>query len=106
MIRPPDDATPTGHYLTTVREGCSCVMTSWTARDSSGAPTSPPEWEQADDCPVHPRFLFCEECDVQQVVVEESVEASGYEEQQREWLVTRLDCGHEIATRVVAGVGG
>lgn len=85
-----------GHYLTTSREGCTCVMTRPMQRDSSGCPVAPPEWEQADNCPVHPHLLYCETCGTQMVVLETSEEASGYEEQERHWLVTRLECGHDI----------
>lgn len=47
---------------------------------------------------------WCAECDAGTSIVDESVETSGYEEQQRDWWVVRLACGHETATRVRATV--
>ena len=47
--------TTTGHYLTTRRDGCTCSIVRPSQRErGSGVLIEPPEWEQADDCPVHP----------------------------------------------------
>ena len=43
---------------------------------------------------------FCEQCDLQQPVVDERDEQIGYEEQAREVWVVSLDCGHDIVTEV------
>ena len=42
----------------------------------------------------------CPECKTGAHIEEESEEQSGYEEQERNYWVTRLDCGHEIATEI------
>ena len=79
----------------------------------SGVPISPPEWEQADDCPVHPHLLHCETCGTQAVVLETSVETSveqpigtsGAVTAERQWLVTRLACGHDDEYEMTSGNG-
>jgi hypothetical protein len=57
-----------------------------------------------DDCPLHGasaegRELCPDGCGGVEIV-ERSIETSGYEEQQRDYHVTRLSCGHEIAVAV------
>jgi hypothetical protein len=57
------------------------------------------------DCPIHgdaadDKPEWCIECKAGVEIVEQSIETSGYEEQQRDYHVTRLSCGHEIAVEV------
>lgn len=90
-----------GHYLTTVPDHCTCTIVRPMQRErGSGVPIEPAEWEQGDDCPVHPMLLHCETCGTQTVVLETSEETSGAMEAERQWLVTRLDCGHDIETEL------
>lgn len=78
---------------------CVCTMVRPMQREfGSGVPIAPAEWEQAEDCPVHPMQLHCEECGTQAVVIETSGETSGAMEAERQWLFTRLACGHNIET--------
>ena len=43
------------HYLTTRKPECRCQIIAPARRErGSGVLIEPPEWEQADDCPVHP----------------------------------------------------
>jgi hypothetical protein len=57
------------------------------------------------ECPIHgdatdDKPEWCIECKAGVEIVEQSIETSGYEEQQRDYHVTRLSCGHEIAVEV------
>lgn len=57
------------------------------------------------NCPIHGDAAdetpeWCEDCEAGVEIVERSIETSGYEEQQRDYHVTRLSCGHEIAVEV------
>ena len=82
---------------------CQCIAPA-TREPGSGVLISPPEWEQADDCPAHPALLHCERCGTQAVVVETSEEASGAMEAERQWLVTYLACEHRLETEIRAEV--
>jgi len=85
-----------------VSDDCTCTMTRPMQRDSSGAPISPPEWGQADDCPAHPYLLHCEACGTQAVVLETSAESPT---DGRHYLVTRLACGHDDYYEMTSGNG-
>lgn len=57
------------------------------------------------DCPIHgdeadENREWCVECKAGVGIIERSIEASGYMEREREYHVTRLSCGHEIAVEV------
>ena len=41
-------------------------------------------------------FRYCQQCDIQQPVVDEFDDEIGYEEQARPVRVVALDCGHDI----------
>jgi hypothetical protein len=54
------------------------------------------------DCPAHggPEREVCPECGELSEIADASIETSGYEERQRDYHVTWLTCGHEIAVAV------
>lgn len=57
------------------------------------------------DCPIHgdeadENREWCVECKAGVGIIERSIEVSGYMEREREYHVTRLSCGHEIAVEV------
>lgn len=58
-----------------------------------------PDWHP--DCPVHGHEVeVCTKCNTVVDVVERSIETAGQEETERDYDVTRLSCGHEIADPV------
>ena len=58
------------------------------------------EWEESVARGEIDGMATCPECKTGAHIEEESEEQSGYEEQERNYWVVRLDCGHEIATEI------
>lgn len=83
-------------------DACTCTIVRPMQRErGSGVPIEPAEWMQGDDCPVHPHLLYCERCGTQVVQLETSEETSGQMETERQWFVTRLECGHDVSTPII-----
>lgn len=60
-----------------------------------------------DDCLIHGKAAdqreapeWCPECGRDADVIEKSIETAGFEEQARDYHVTRLACGHELSVPV------
>lgn len=103
------------HSHKQVVDGCfRCDLSADEARESA----RPDDWEQDAWCPTHPdvdaikaevewfadqlspdnSFQWCPKCHGPAFTIEASEEQSGFEEQERNFWVERLSCGHEIAT--------
>lgn len=101
-------ATKTAALLTT-DPVCTCPYTPpemWLSAVSCGYGSGyePGSMQEHDPlCPTHGSPMeWCTTCEQPSRVAETSVETSGFEEQARDFHVTRLDCGHELAEPVGA----